>query len=109
MLDPEGSFYLAEDVLEIEAIGRRQARISLTSHFPNGHSCTIEGKAKLSRGALLLRERSAGPDGRLCRLVVRREGGRMRWSDGGGSCASYCGMRGSLNGSLPYGTRAAPR
>lgn len=109
MLDPERTSYLAEDVLEIERSGRRRARLRLTTSFSNGHSCTIEGEARLRGGALVLTERRAGADGRLCRLSVRQWSGRIRWSDGGGSCASYCGTRGSLNGSLPYRSRSTAR
>ena len=109
MLDGMGVEYLAEDWLEIDRIDDRRARVRLTTYFPNGHSCSLEGKAMLRRGALVLTERHRGADGRRCRLAVRRQGGSVRWSDGGGSCASYCGMRGSLNGSVPYAARAAPR
>ena len=109
MLDAERTPYLAEDVLEIEQTGRRRARLRLTSSFPNGHSCTIEGEARVRGEALVLKERRAGADGRLCRLSVRQWSGRIQWSDGGGSCASYCGTRGTLNGSLPYRARPALR
>ena len=109
MLDGSYSTYLAEDVVEIARIGRRSARIGVTTHFPNGHSCTIEGKAVAQGGALVLAEARRGAGGRLCRLTVRRLGDWVDWSDGGGSCASYCGMRGSLTGRMRHGSSAAPR
>lgn len=105
MLDGSDTAYQAEDALEIVRASRRRARLRLTTQFPNGHSCTFEGTGRLSGGILTVREARRGVDGRLCRLAVRRQGGWILWTDGGGSCVSYCGMRGSLNGRLPYGSR----
>lgn len=102
----EGEPYAGEDYIEISPTRDSHARISLFLNFRNGHSCSLEGNARIIESRLVFRDPHVEPGETRCVLAVWREGGDLRFSDGDHSCSHYCGMRGSLSGGrLPYALR----
>jgi hypothetical protein len=97
--DITGARYQTTDEVTIVAADARTAYVSLGLTFFNGHECSIGGMATLEGNRLVLRDPDAqGFDGSPCRLEIWRDGNRLRWDDGEGSCRSTCGARGGYNG-----------
>lgn len=98
----QGESYTGEDIVEIVPVTPRAAYVRLSLDFFNGHICGIYGVATVEGDALVYHDprdpEQAGPP---CTLTLRRTGDKIAWNDAG-SCRSYCGARGSLNGDLPF-------
>ncbi|HYN46920.1 MAG TPA: hypothetical protein VES64_09535 [Allosphingosinicella sp.] len=107
--DISGARFTSTDTVLIVAVGRRRAYVDLHLNFFNGHECSIGGMAGLEDGRLVLRDPQArGHDGAPCMLSIWRDGARLRWTDGDGSCRSNCGARGSLSdGAMRWSSRRA--
>lgn len=102
-----GEAYRSEDILEIAPTGPGAAYVRAHLEFYNGHLCGLTGIAHVEGSDLVYREPAARPVGdRPCVLHVGRKGDKVVLSDEGGSCKSYCGMRGSFsNDSFPASSR----
>ncbi|MGI4733354.1 MAG: hypothetical protein ACRYFW_16660 [Janthinobacterium lividum] len=100
----DGTAYPADDVAEIVPINATHAYVRFALDFANGHSCSLAGIAAASGDALVYVEpadKAVEGVGR-CTLAIRRDGDRLAWTDGG-SCAAYCGARGTFRtGDLPW-------
>lgn len=95
-----------DDVVEIVPVAPDAAYVRLRLHFFNGHICSLSGVATAEGNALVYREPEEADQPRRCTLRIERAGSELRLSDGGGSCWSYCGARGSLDGiTLPWRSR----
>ena len=105
--DISGAHFTSTDTVTIVATGRTSAYVDLQLNFFNGHECSIGGIASLERGRLVLRDPdSRGFDGTPCALGVWRDGTRLRWDDGEGSCRGHCGARGGLSdGEMRWASR----
>ena len=103
----DGDRYMTTDVLSIVAADRRTAYFDIDLAFFNGHSCSISGIATIENGALVYREATrVAQGGETCTLRIWRDGARLRWTDGEGSCRAYCGARGSFNsGGMAWSSR----
>ncbi len=96
--DVSGARFTSTDTVTIVATGRANAYVDLQLNFFNGHECSIGGMAALEGGRLVYRDpEMRGYDGTPCRLSLWRDGARLRWDDGPGSCHGYCGARGGLS------------
>ena len=95
----DGSRFTSTDTLLIVPTDDRHVVFSLDLAFFNGHMCGIGGRARLEGDALVYRdpEMTGYGTGGSCTLRIRRANGRIVWSDAG-TCAGYCGARGSLDG-----------
>lgn len=101
-----GDKYTGQDIVEIVPVTPRAAYVRLSLDFFNGHVCGIYGIARVEGDALVYRDpRDPGEGGKPCLLTIRRKGAKLGWSDGEGSCKDYCGMRGTLNGELPFASK----
>lgn len=102
-----GEKYTGENIVEIVQVAPRAAYVRLNLDFFNGHKCGIYGIATAQGDALVYREASEpSPGERRCTLSIRRRGSKLAWDDDSGTCAAYCGARGSLtNGSLAYASK----
>jgi hypothetical protein len=107
--DISGASYTTTDRVTIVATGPARAYVDLQLNFFNGHECSIGGMAVLERGRLVYRDpEMRGFDGTPCELRLWRDGARLRWTDGEGSCRGYCGARGSLSdGEMSWASRRA--
>jgi hypothetical protein len=107
--DVSGDHYRSTDELEIVARDRTHAAFDIGLAFYNGHECSLNGEAVLEGNVLVYREaQPAAPGEPLCVLRLWREGARLRWTDGEGSCQAYCGARGSLtDGHMAWSSRRA--
>ena len=107
--DVSGDSYSVTDIVEIVPQGADRARVSMELNFFNGHSCEIEGVARVEGRRLVLRAPELDmTDGTQCRLVIWKQGNMLRWSDGQRSCANACGARGVLDNRgapMPIGLR----
>ena len=102
----DGSKYTGQDIVEIVPVTPRAAYVRLSLDFFNGHVCGIYGVATVDGDALVYRDpRDPDDGGQPCTLTLRQQGGKLRWDDTKGSCQSYCGARGSLNGDLPFASK----
>jgi len=102
----DGSTHWSDNVVEIVPLDADHAYVRFSLQFYNDHSCGLAGVAH-REGAALVYE-AAGDDAAptRCRLVIRREGAKLAWSDGEGGCRAFCGVRGSLlHGDLPWQSR----
>lgn len=99
----DGSKYRASNEVEIRPVDATSADVALSLSFFNGHSCWIEGRAKLEGNRLVLNEPEyENYEGKPCRLELWRERGKLRWSDGDNTCKDGCGARGTFSsGSVP--------
>jgi len=101
-----GEKYTGQDIVEIVPVTPRAAYVRLSLDFFNGHVCGIYGVATVDGDALVYRDpRDPGDGGTRCTLTLRQHSGKLRWSDAEGSCQSYCGARGTLNGELPMASK----
>lgn len=101
-----GEKYTGEDIVEIVPVTPRAAYVRLSLDFFNGHVCGLYGIATVDRDTLVYRDpRDPGEGGKPCVLTIRRAGAKLAWNDAEGSCQSYCGARGSLNGDLPFASK----
>lgn len=97
--DISGARFPVTDELVIVATDRTHAVFDLQLNFFNGHICSIGGVATLERGRLVYNNAEITSfDGAACRLEIWREGNRIRWDDGEGTCQGFCGARGGLRG-----------
>jgi len=105
--DISGARFTSTDSVIIVATDPGHAYVDVQLNFFNGHECSIGGMAALEGGRLVLRDPEAqGHDGTPCRLSLWREGGKLRWTDGEGSCRSNCGARGGLtDGEMAWSSR----
>jgi hypothetical protein len=105
--DVSGARFTSTDSVTIVATGPAGAYVDLRLNFFNGHECSIGGIAALEGARLVLRDADArGFDGTPCTLSLWRDGARLRWDDGGGSCQSNCGARGSFSdGEMRWASR----
>lgn len=103
----DGSKYRATNEVEIRPVDATSADVSLSLAFFNGHSCWIEGRAKVEGVRLVLNQSEyENHDGKACRLELWRDRSRLRWSDGENTCKDGCGARGSFSqGSVPLRSR----
>ena len=107
--DISGARFTSTDSVIIVATDRTHAVVDLQLNFFNGHACSIGGLAGLEGGRLVYRNSEMrGFDEAPCELRIWRDGARLRWDDGEGSCQSYCGARGRLsNGEMRWSSRRA--
>jgi hypothetical protein len=107
--DITGARFPVEDELVIVATDPTHAVFDLQLNFFNGHVCSIGGAATLEGGRLVYNNaQTTGYDGSACRLVIWRDGNRIRWDDGEATCQGFCGARGGLRGGeLRWSTRRA--
>jgi hypothetical protein len=97
--DISGARFPVEDEVVIVAVDRGHAVFDIQLNFFNGHQCSIGGMATLEGRQLVFRDPAGrGYDGRTCALRIWRDGARLRWDDGEGTCQGYCGARGRLAG-----------
>jgi hypothetical protein len=97
--DISGARFPVEDEVLIVAVDRGHAIFDIQLNFFNGHECSIGGMATLEGRQLVFRDsESRGYDGRACSLRIWRDGARLRWDDGEGTCQGFCGARGGLGG-----------
>ncbi|MBX9859951.1 MAG: hypothetical protein K2Y20_10225 [Sphingomonas sp.] len=106
-----GEKYTGENVVEIVPVAPRAAYVRFNLDFFNGHKCGIYGIATAQGDALVYREASEPSSGeRRCTLSIKQQGTKLAWDDDGGTCAAYCGARGSLSkGSLAYASKRTIR
>jgi hypothetical protein len=99
----DGSKYRASNEVEIRPIDATSASVALSLSFYNGHSCWIEGRAKVEGSRLVLSEPEyESSEGKPCRLEIWKDRSRLRWSDGDNTCKDGCGARGTFSqGSVP--------
>lgn len=104
-----GERYTSEDIVEIVPVDASHAYVRMELAFFNGHSCSLAGIARAEGSALVFHEPKADAVGdEHCVLTLKRDGAKLRWNDGDGSCRSHCGARGSLiDGSLPWASQRA--
>lgn len=103
-----GERYTSEDVVEIVPVDANHAYVRMELQFFNGHSCSLAGITRAEGKALVYHEpASASPiQDAQCVLTLKRDGAKLRWSDGEGSCRSHCGARGGMSdGDLPWTSR----
>lgn len=107
--DVSGARYTTTDVVLIVATSTTRAYVDLQLNFFNGHQCSIGGIAALEGRQLVYRDpQMRGFDGTPCELRLWRDGARLRWTDGEGSCRGYCGARGGLSdGEIRWSSRRA--
>ena len=107
--DNSGARYTVVNTAIIVATGPGTAFVELDLNFFNGHQCSIAGMATLEGGHLVHRDAEMpNHEGVPCRLSLWRDGGRLRWTDGDGSCRAFCGARGSLtDGEMRWSSRRA--
>lgn len=107
--DISGARYTVVDTAIIVATGPGTAFVELDLNFFNGHQCSIAGMATLENGRLVHRDAEMpNHEGAPCELSLWRDGGRLRWTDGEGSCRAFCGARGSLtDGEMRWSSRRA--
>ncbi len=99
----DGTRYWSDDVVEIVPVGARHAYMRIRLEYANGHQCGLSGVAVAEGPALVYREPPEESDDGSCRLRIQRDGASLRLDDGGGSCSTYCGARGTLSGvTLPW-------
>ena len=104
--DISGARFTTTDTILIVPVDRANAYLEMQLSFFNGHQCSIAGMATMEGSRLVLRDADAqGFDGAPCQLSVWREGSRLRWSDGGGSCRSNCGARGRFDDTMRWSAR----
>jgi hypothetical protein len=105
--DVDGDHYRSTDELEIVARDRTHAVFDINLNFFNGHECALNGEAVLEEDVLVFREaQPAAPGEPACVLRLWRDGTRIRWTDGEGSCQAYCGARGSFrSGHMAWSSR----
>ena len=98
-----GPDYFTDDVAEIVPLDPTHAYVRLALSFYNGHTCSLAGVARAEGDTLVYHAPASDTFGGSvpCRLVIRRDGSKLSWSDGENSCKAHCGERGSLmRGSL---------
>lgn len=102
-----GEKYTGQNIVEIVPVAPRAAYVRLNLDFFNGHKCGIYGIATAQGDALVYRDPSEpSPGERRCTLSIKREGTKLTWDDDGGTCAAYCGARGTLsNSSIAYASK----
>ena len=107
--DISGARFTSTDSVVVVATGPSAAYVALDLNFFNGHQCSIGGLASLEDGRLVHRDAEMpNHDGVPCRLSLWRDGTRLRWTDGEGSCRAFCGARGSLtDGEMRWSSRRA--
>jgi len=105
--DISGDRFTSTDSVIIVPIDRGRAYFDMQLNFFNGHECSIGGMATLEGGRLVYRDpQMRGFDGAPCTLAIWRDGARLRWTDGEGSCKGYCGARGGLSdGEMRWSSR----
>ncbi|HYI64737.1 MAG TPA: hypothetical protein VEW71_07620 [Allosphingosinicella sp.] len=104
--DISGARFTSTNRVSIVALDRGRAYVDVHLNFFNGHECSIGGVASLEEGRLVLRDPWAqGHDGTPCMLSIWRDGTRLHWTDGEGSCRSNCGARGGFNDSMAWSSR----
>jgi hypothetical protein len=103
----DGTRFRATDEVEIRPVDAISADVALSLTFFNGHTCWIEGRAKLEGRRLVLNQPEyTNYEGKPCRLELWRERGKLRWSDGENTCKDGCGARGTFTvGSVPLRSR----
>ncbi len=105
--DVQGDKYWSDDVAEIVAVGPDAAYVRLELDFYNGHTCLLSGIGRVEGERIVYDDHaSMSPGEPPCMLSVSRRGSDLLIDDGGGSCKSYCGERGSLSDdTLPFSSR----
>jgi hypothetical protein len=93
----DGSKFWSDDVLEIEKLDRSRSYFRARVNFYNGHICAISGIAHAEPGALVYRAAKPSIPNDHCVLRLSERGTKVRLDDAG-SCHSFCGARGNLNG-----------
>jgi hypothetical protein len=93
----DGSSYGVDDVLEIVKLDRDRAYFRARVNFYNGHLCAISGIAHAEPGGLVYHAASTSLPNDPCALRLSERRTKVRLDDAG-SCHSFCGARGSLNG-----------
>ncbi len=104
--DVEGEKYWSDDVVEIVPVGPDTAYVRLELDFFNGHMCLLSGIGRVEGERIVYNDHGSMSPGEPCVLSVSRRGSGLLIDDGGGSCKSYCGERGSLSDdTLPFSSR----
>ena len=79
------------------------AYIRVHLDYYNGHTCGIYGVASSRGDALIYPDPKPNHENAGCVLTMRHVGKSFTIDDGGGSCSSYCGARGTFSVvKLPY-------
>jgi len=107
--DISGARFTSTDTVIIVPVDRARAIFDVQLNFFNGHECSIGGMARFEGGRLVYRNSEMrGFDEAPCELRIWREGAKLRWDDGEGSCRGYCGARGRLSdGEMRWSSRRA--
>ena len=101
-----GEKYTGENIVEVVPVASHAAYVRVHLDYFNGHTCGLYGVAKSYGDALVFRDLKQDLENQVCVLTVRRVGKSLSLDDGGGTCRSYCGARGSLSQvELPYGNK----
>jgi len=101
-----GDKYTGEDIVEIVPVAPNSAYFRIHLDYYNGHTCGISGVATGEAGALVYRDPQKQYGGSTCVLRLQRSGRSLAIDDGGGSCKSFCGARGSLSKvEVPYASK----
>ena len=105
--DVQGDTYWSDDVVEIVRVSGNAAYVRLELDFYNGHMCSVGGIGRVEGGRIVYDDHAVeSPSEPPCVLSVSRRGGDLLIDDGGGSCKTYCGERGSLSDqTLPFSSR----
>ncbi len=93
--DVGGGKFDVTDEVSIAPIDAGHAKVTFALNFFNGHTCDLEGTAKLVGQKLVFTDPD-GWDGKACKLEIWRQGKDLRWTDRDGGCHSYCGARGTF-------------
>ena len=101
-----GEKYTGEDIVEIVPVARNAAYVRVELSYYNGHSCSNWGVARAERDTLVYRQPRSEYDDTQCILTLRRAGKSLLIDDGGGTCSSSCGARGTLTAvKLPWASK----
>ena len=94
----DGSKYRSENVVEVRPVDAKHADVALSLEFYNGHSCWIEGRARVEGRKLVLRVADYDEEGGApCKLELWTDRTRLHWSDGDNTCKAGCGARGTFS------------
>jgi len=93
-----GEKYTGENIVEVVPVAQGAAYVRVHLDYYNGHTCGIYGVATARADALVYRDLKANYESATgCVLTVRRSGKSLSIDDGGGTCSSYCGARGTFS------------
>ncbi|GAB2870274.1 hypothetical protein GCM10027277_44450 [Pseudoduganella ginsengisoli] len=106
--------YESEDIVEIVPYDATHIYVRAELQFYNGHSCSISGMAGYEQGRFVYHDPEKAYDGGPpCTLAVASSKDGITLTDrltpdGGATCRSYCGARGSLSDYTIAGSKRRP-